>query len=85
MLLPVRTLQVPGLERWAEVCGFLLFFNAVITFREMKLSALPLILQINFDSHLSNAGEGAIACVPGECLKMKLEKYKYLLWLLCCN
>lgn len=48
--------------------------NTVITFIEMKLSALSLILQINFDSRVYNAGERGIAYVPGECLEMKLEK-----------
>lgn len=49
----------------------------------MKLSALPLVLQINVDSHLCSAGEEGVACVPGERLQMKLNKCKYLLWLLC--
>lgn len=47
--------------------------NTVITFIEMKLSTLPLIPQINFDSHVYNAGERGITYVPEECLEMKLE------------
>lgn len=45
------------MRRWALVCRFKK--NTITTFIEMKLSTLLLILQINFDSHLYNAGERA--------------------------
>ena len=67
-------------ERWPEVCGFKKK-NPAITFIEMRLSTLPLILQVNFDCHLYGT-EGRDHLRPwGMSKQMKLDQCQYLQWL----
>ena len=77
---PRRALQVPGWRKMARGL-WVKKNNPVITFIEMRLSTLPLILQINFDSHLYGTGERDHPCPWGVSKVMKLDQCTYLQWL----